>query len=777
MMKNLNQHILFISRTLLYLLAVILPAFHPAIAVSHDLYTKVSLIFLLPISMILSYHFAPPKNPLRGFLILIVVLLLTIIIFFPFNRALFFPIFISLWGFFSTLLIFNAQGRFPIFGTIEIFLLGFIYYKIIQFSRSSEEIARLSSQITNFYIAITILGFLMHSLILYISTFSNKKIDEFKKEFAVFFTIGIPLFVLFTFILPPDFIKHQTVFNDLEPEPPLNPLDGEGFFKRQEGSGQQERNFRNGKPLGKRQEKYPSELHKNEQNQENTNPKQLPLNPDEDQNSGSDQSKNRLEGVPSDQWDQFKNSQQAQKGKQLAVMIIASEIQPIYAAESYLTKYNPEFGFEIDKEEFLNQLKNQHLISTWKDPYPPQDEKRSPFTIFYLSTIKDRVLAYRPFQVEPTIMDQKYHPFDLSYTAISGISISTPKDWKTLSINDLKNEEAIQLDRYLELNLNNQDKQLIKKYLNQILTNKDRMNYFIVLDSILQSYKTYQYKLGFNEKTNVETIKDFLFKTKEGDCTEFSATTILLLRSAGIPARLVHGWLASRELQTPAHIGGLMHLRKKIHYLQRFDIKDLYLVTTSHRHAWIQVYFPQYGWIDIETTSYAKPPKPEFDPNAKDVVIPLIEEEPYLPTPKKFQFPFKLFFLYLGIVIGTTLLLLYVYRILLNLFYFIFTRSYSEKAIKYINLLFYMRIYEYGYPKRKFFETPIEYAEKLPETNEFAQKLIELKFRTNLSEQRKEEIYQELLKIYKKTLQTLKPKDLWNNIKFILTLKGIFYRI
>jgi flagellin-specific chaperone FliS len=88
-----------------------------------------------------------------------------------------------------------------------------------------------------------------------------------------------------------------------------------------------------------------------------------------------------------------------------------------------------------------------------------------------------------------------------------------------------------------------------------------------------------------------------------------------------------------------------------------------------------------------------------------------------------------------------------------------------------------MRIYEYGYPKRKFFETPIEYAEKLPETNEFAQKLIELKFRTNLSEQRKEEIYQELLKIYKKTLQTLKPKDLWNNIKFILTLKGIFYRI
>ncbi len=776
MMNNLNHHILFISRILLYLLAIILPAFHPAIAIAHDLYSKISLIFLLPVSMILAYVFQPPKNPIRGLLILIATLFLSIIFFFPFNRALFFPILISLWGFFSTLLIFNAKGRFPFLGTIEIFLLGFIYYKIIQFSRSSEEIARLSSHITNFYIGITIFGFLLHSLILYISTFSNKKVDEFKKEFAVFFTVGIPLFILFTLILPPDFIKHQTVLNDLEPEPPLNPLDGEGFFNRQEGSGQQERNFRDGKPLGKRQEKYPSELQNNEQNQENTKPKELPHNPDDEQNSGH-QSKNRLEGVPSDQWDQFKNSQQAQKGKQLAVMIIASEIQPIYAAEKYLTKYNPEAGFETDKEEFLNQLKDQHLISTWKDPYPPQDEKRSPFSIFYLSTIKDRVLAYRPFMVEPTILDKRYHPFDLSYTAISGISTSTPKDWKTLSINDLKNNEIIQLDRYIELDLNKQDKQLLKNYLEQILSNKDRKNYFIVLDSILQSYKTYQYKLGFNEKTNIENIKDFLFKTKEGDCTEFSATTILLLRSVGIPARLVHGWIASRELQTPAHVGGLMHLRKRIHYLQRFDIQDLYLVTTSHRHAWIQVYFPQYGWIDIETTSYAKPPKPEFDPNAKDVVIPLIEEEPYPPTPKKFQFPYKLFLYYLGIVIGTTLSLLYIYRILLNLFYFIFSRNYSERAIKYINQLFYMKLYEYGYPKRKFFETPLEYAEKLPETYEFAQKLIELKFRINLSQQRKKDLYQELLKIYKKTLHMLKPKDLWNKIKFIFTLKGIFYRI
>lgn len=776
-MKHLKFHLLFISRIILYLMAVIIPAFHPAIAVAHDIYTKVSLIFLLPISMILAYYFSPPKSIFKGFLFLIFIEIVSILIFFPLNRAIFFPIIIGLWGFISTLIIFNVKGRFPFLGSIEIFILAFIYYKILQYSRSSEDIAKISEDITNFYIALTVISFLFHSLILYITIFSDKKIQEFKKEIAIFSSIVIPLFVFFTFILPADFIKHQTVFNELEPEPPLNPLDGDGFFNRRDGRGQEEKNFRNGKPLGKRQEKYPSELQNKEQNQdENNQPQELPQNPDEDQNSSGNQSKNRLEGVPSEQWDQFKNSQQAKKGKQLAVMIIASEIQPIYAAESYLTYYNAEKGFELDNEEILNQLKNQHLISTWKDPYPQNDEKRSPYSIFYLSTIKDRVLAYRPFQVEPTIMDQRYHPFDLSYTAISGISISTPEDWKSLLKEDLKYAPK-DMKKYLELKLNENDKNILKNHLNQILKNKDKNNYFIILDSILQSYKSYKYKLGFNESTDIETIKKFLLTTKEGDCTEFSASTILLLRLAGIPSRLVHGWIASRELQTPAHIGGLIHLRKKIPYLQRFDLKNLYLVTTSHRHAWIQVYFPRYGWIDIETTSYAIPPKPEFDPNAKDVVIPLIEEEPYPPKPKKFVFPYKLFFSFLGIIIGITLISLYIYRIFLNLFYYLFSRKYSPRALNYLNQLFYMRLYEYGYPKRKFYETPLEYAEKLPETYEFSTKLIELKFRINLSENEKKELYDNLLNIYNKSLFELKPKGLWNLLKRTFTLKGIFYRI
>ncbi len=768
----MDSKILFFTRTLLYFLALIVPIFHPAIAVGHDLYTKVSLLFLLPLGMIFGYYFTLPKKSLiKGFLIYFLVNLITSFIAFPLNLGIFFPILIGFWGFFSTIIIFRGQGRFPIIATLEIFILAYIYYKILEYSRSSEEIAKVSKSITNIYIIITLISFLIHSIVLYIVNFSSKKLLDFKREIAILFVIFIPLFFIFALILPPDFIKHKIEFNELEPEPPLDLPEGESFFKEKNNKGaQEEPNTRNGKPLGKRKEKYPSEL-QNQKGGEGKSVKPKELEDFQGEGEENQKRKNKLEGVPSDMWDQFKNSQLGKTGKQMAVMIIASEIQPVFAAESYLTHFDTKKGFEIDSNEMLNELKDKHLISTWKDPEPPKDEKRSPYPIFYLSTIKERVLAYRPFSIEPTIMNKKYHPFNLSYTANSAISTSLPEDWKQLEI---PKRNWIQT-KYLEIKLEEPYNSQLRTYLNQILKNKNTSNYFDVIDSILQSYKNIQYKLGFNEETNIQTLTNFLFNTKEGDCTELSAITVILLRMSGIPARLVHGWIASRDLQTPAHIGGLIHLRKKIPYLQRFDLKNLYLVTTAHRHSWVQVYFPKYGWVDIETTAYTKPPKPEFDPNAQDVVIPLIEEEP-IEKGEKFVFPYDLFFGLIGIFVVITFISLYVYKIFLNLYLILSTRKYSEVALMNLNYLFYLRLYEYGYPKRKLYETAFDYAEVVPQTIEFAKLFTELKFRTHISTEEKKLKYEKLKETYKKILNSLKPKS-FKKIKFILNLKGIFFKL
>ncbi|MBW7859440.1 MAG: transglutaminase domain-containing protein, partial [Leptonema sp. (in: Bacteria)] len=355
---------------------------------------------------------------------------------------------------------------------------------------------------------------------------------------------------------------------------------------------------------------------------------------DQSKQNPDNSKKNRLQGVPSDQWNNFKNSD-GSKGKQMAVMIIGSKIQPIYAAEEYWGQFTKDQGFHLSIDEPLNELKSLRLLETWRDPTPERNTKRMLFDVYYLSTLRERVVGYRPFSIQPTILDQRYHPFDLSYTASSAISVSNPDDWK--SIKEPHFDEELQ--PYLELSIDAAQKQKYTLLLSKIL--KNRNGYFDRIEGILKGFSTYQYKMGFSEDTSLTATEKFLFQTKEGDCTEFSQSVALLGRLAGIPSRVVTGYLASRDLQTPAHRGGIKHLRDKIPALQKFSMEDLYLVTTSQRHAWVQFYLPEYGWIDFESTAYAIPPKPEFDPNAQDVVIPLIDEEPLLQDTKKFDFPYR----------------------------------------------------------------------------------------------------------------------------------------
>lgn len=633
--------------------------------------------------------------------------------------------------------------------------------------------AKVSENINTVLITLTLLSFAFHSFLLYVSFFGNKSLLSYRREMAILFLAGVPLFFLLAFFVPKDFVKHRTVFNPLEPEPPLSPLEGEGLFRRNQGSGQNEEHFRNGKPLGSRKEKYPSELQLPQDTEGNS--REEPAEEREQREQTERTRRNKLYGVPSENWEQFQRSDMS-RGKQLAVMVVASEIQPVYSADTYLTEYDPEKGFLPDKDELLNELRHLHLISVWKDPERPEDELRSPYPVFYLSTLKDRVLAYRPFQVEPTVLDPKYHPFHYSYQAISVISRSQPEDWKHLFLHEL-NTERIRLNKYLEVRLAPQEEALLRNHLRKMLSGVDTGNYFQVLDAILKSYRSYKYKFGFQETTKWKTLRNFLFQTKEGDCTEFSASTALLLRLANIPARVVYGWIASRDLQTPAHTGGLAELRKKIHYLQKYELKDLYLVTTAHRHAWVQVYFPRYGWVDIETTSYAIPPEPEFDPNAQDVVIPLIQEPPRQNEVKKFEFPFFLFAVFTGGLLAATLTLLYLYKLILYVYLYFTTRRYaSYETLRRLSRYYYMQLYESGYPGKKIYETPLEYIKKVPATETFAKRLTEISFGIPGQSEKKKKQYEELLGIARNSLKELKPKGFFATLKRIFSLKSVFFK-
>ncbi|WP_270341189.1 transglutaminase TgpA family protein [Bacillus mobilis] len=85
---------------------------------------------------------------------------------------------------------------------------------------------------------------------------------------------------------------------------------------------------------------------------------------------------------------------------------------------------------------------------------------------------------------------------------------------------------------------------------------------------------------------NQDYVDQFLFDTKSGYCNNFSTSMIVLLRSAGIPARWIKGYSEGTLDNTLVGAEG----------------EDVYKVANDNAHSWVEVYFPEYGWIPFEPT-------------------------------------------------------------------------------------------------------------------------------------------------------------------------------
>ena len=78
----------------------------------------------------------------------------------------------------------------------------------------------------------------------------------------------------------------------------------------------------------------------------------------------------------------------------------------------------------------------------------------------------------------------------------------------------------------------------------------------------------------------------FLTVSHQGYCQYYAASMGAMLRSLGIPTRLVNGYgPGTAQGQT----GGRHGARQLV-------------VTTSDAHTWVEAYFPKYGWIPFEST-------------------------------------------------------------------------------------------------------------------------------------------------------------------------------
>jgi len=88
------------------------------------------------------------------------------------------------------------------------------------------------------------------------------------------------------------------------------------------------------------------------------------------------------------------------------------------------------------------------------------------------------------------------------------------------------------------------------------------------------------YTLALPGSAREATLEYFLFERGEGHCEYFSTAMVVLLRSLGIHAREVNGFL-----------GG-----------QWNDFGQYLAVTQNEAHSWVEVWFPGYGWVEFDPT-------------------------------------------------------------------------------------------------------------------------------------------------------------------------------
>ncbi|HUX14312.1 MAG TPA: transglutaminase domain-containing protein, partial [Spirochaetia bacterium] len=355
---------------------------------------------------------------------------------------------------------------------------------------------------------------------------------------------------------------------------------------------------------------------------------------------------------------------------------------------------------------------------------------------------------------------------------ISQVSVPDLAGWKSLG--ELTPEEKANMESYLKVPLSAVDKKLFQSFLAGAVINAGSdESYFGRIMAILKSFGTYQYQLGFTDDVSVAHLVNFLTSTKNGDCTEFSNTAALLGRLAGIPSRVVTGYLASHSLQTPAHVRGLYVLQQSIPELQKYSLDDLMLVTTAHRHSWVQYYLPSYGWVDFESTAYAIPPPANMNPNNQTVIIPLIQPQKELAP--VFQFPWLLVLQILMLLAVAVVVLLYLYRYGREAALALLARRGGKRGAWALYRVLLMRLAAAGYHLKPPTRTPLEYSESHPEIREFAAAYTRLRYRDQATDEEQSQMWSQLRQDYAAAIRVTKKSGLKEWLRRIFSLRGLYY--
>lgn len=206
-----------------------------------------------------------------------------------------------------------------------------------------------------------------------------------------------------------------------------------------------------------------------------------------------------------------------------------------------------------------------------------------------------------------------FYPGDVSYiSTVANVPLTLLLDIYTLKGIPYFNQRQVELEEYVltyqdskfsieSLRLaSNDDPEEIREYYLQLpeelperireLTEEIIANYDNRYDQVkaVERYLSgadfsYETKNVAIPKEDEDYVDQFLFETRVGYCDNFSTAMAVMLRTVNIPTRWVKGFTEGELIAADGNI-------------------SQYLITNANAHSWVEVYFPEHGWVPFEPT-------------------------------------------------------------------------------------------------------------------------------------------------------------------------------
>ncbi len=168
------------------------------------------------------------------------------------------------------------------------------------------------------------------------------------------------------------------------------------------------------------------------------------------------------------------------------------------------------------------------------------------------------------------------HRAGTTYSVVSHLPDYTPASLRVVELDIPAPVDGSYLDRG---NLSPRAAALAHTYLDGFDPRTQRYDAVIALARHLQA--DYRYTLATPPApAGVDPVDYFLFDARYGYCEMFATAAALMLRSQGIPTRLVTGY-------DPGEYNPTL---------------DQTIVRESDAHAWIEAFFPGHGWVPVDPT-------------------------------------------------------------------------------------------------------------------------------------------------------------------------------